>query len=312
MPAPQHERTSTGLTAGIAAYALWGVFPLYFPLLRPAGPVEIIAHRIVWSLVVCLLILAATRSWTAFGALWRSPRTTVLLGVAAAFLAVNWLVYVYAVNSGQTVDASLGYFINPLFTVLLAVLFLRERLRPVQWAALALGTVAVVVIVAGHGTFPWIALCLAASFGMYGFIKSRVGGHVAVAPGLAIETALIAPFAAGYWVWLEAAGRSTFAGHGGWHAAALAATGIITAVPLLLFATATRRLPLSVVGLLQYLTPVLQFLIGVTVQHEAMSPARWAGFGLVWAALVVLVADGARNRRAQVLEARAAADAAGA
>ena len=164
MPAPQHERTSTGLTAGIAAYALWGVFPLYFPLLRPAGPVEIIAHRIVWSLVVCLLILAATRSWTALGALWRSPRTIVLLGVAAAFLAVNWLVYVYAVNSGQTVDASLGYFVNPLFTVLLAVVFLRERLRAVQWTALGLGAVAVVVIAVGHGTFPWIAVGLAAVF----------------------------------------------------------------------------------------------------------------------------------------------------
>lgn len=309
MPDPQPSRTSAGLTAGIVAYALWGVFPLYFPLLEPAGAVEIIAHRIVWSLVVCLLILVATRSWTAFAALWRSPRTLLLLGIAAAFLAVNWLVYVYAVNSGRTVDASLGYFVNPLFTVLLAVVFLRERLRPVQWIALGLGAVAVVVIAAGHGSFPWIALALAASFGMYGFIKSRVGGTVAVAPGLATETALIAPLAVGYWAWLEATGRSTFASSGAWHALALASAGVVTAVPLLLFATATRRLPLSVVGLLQYLTPVLQFLIGVAVQHEEMPAARWAGFALVWVALVVLVWDGLHHRRGPALEARAAAEA---
>ena len=313
MPAPQpSSRVSGGLAAGIAAYALWGVFPLYFPLLEPAGAVEIIAHRIVWSLVVCVVILAASRSWATFGALWRQPRTLLLLGIAAVFLAINWLVYVFAVNSGQTVDASLGYFINPLFTVLLAVVFLGERLRVVQWAALGLGTAAVVVIALGHGTFPWIALALAASFGLYGFIKSRVGGHVEVAPGLATETALIAPLAVAYWIWLSAHGTSTFGAYGGWHAAALASAGVVTAVPLLFFGTATRRLPLSVVGLLQYLTPVLQFLIGVAVQHEEMSTARWAGFALVWAALVVLLVDGFRHRRTQVLEARAAADAAGA
>ncbi len=313
MPAAQpSSRTSAGLAAGVAAYALWGVFPLYFPLLEPAGPVEIIAHRVVWSLVVCVAILAATRSWGAFAALWRRPRTLLLLGVAGVFLTANWLIYVLAVNSGRTVDASLGYFINPLFTVLLAVVFLGERLRPVQWAALGLGTVAVVVIAVRHGTFPWIALGLAATFGLYGFIKSRVGGHVEVAPGLATETALIAPFAVAYWVWLEVHGTSTFAAYGGWHAAALASAGVVTAVPLLFFGTATRRLPLSVVGLIQYLTPVLQFLIGVAVEHEAMSPARWAGFALVWLALVVLVVDGLRHRRTQILEARAAADAAGA
>ncbi len=312
-PVPdQPSRASVGLAAGVAAYALWGVFPLYFPLLEPAGPVEIIAHRVVWSLVVCAAILAVTRSWGAFAALWRQPRTLLLLGIAAVFLAVNWLVYVFAVNSGQTVDASLGYFINPLFTVLLAVVFLGERLRPVQWTALGLGTVAVVVIAAGHGSFPWIALGLAASFGLYGFIKSRVGRHVDVTPGLATETALIAPLAVGYWVWLEVHGTSTFGAYGGWHATALVSAGVVTAVPLLLFATAARHLPLSDVGLIQYLTPVLQFLIGVAVQHEAMSAARWVGFALVWIALVVLVVDGLHHRRTQLLEARAATDAAGA
>ncbi len=309
---PTASRASSGLSAGIAAYALWGVFPLYFPLLEPAGAVEIIAHRVVWSLLFCLVTLAVARSWRQFAELWRRPRTLALLGVAAVFLGVNWTVYVYGVNSGHVVDASLGYFINPLVTVLLAVVFLHERLRPVQWAALGLGTVAVLVIAAGHGTVPWIAVVLALSFGLYGLIKSRVGGHVEAAPGLAAETALLTPFAAGYWVWLSVQGTSTFGAHGGWHAAALASAGIVTAVPLLLFSAATRRLPLSVVGLIQYLTPVLQFAIGVAIQHEEMSGARWAGFALVWAALVVLVVDGARHRRTAVLEARAAAEAAGA
>lgn len=312
MPQPPSSRTGPGLAAGLGAYALWGVFPLYFPLLEPAGPAEIIAHRIVWSLVFCLVVLAVTRSWRALGDVWRRPRTVALLGLAAAFLTVNWLVYVYGVLAGHVVDASLGYFINPLVTVFFAVAFLHERLRPVQWAALGLGAVAVVVIAVGHGAVPWIALVLAVSFGLYGLIKARVGGHVEVAPGLATETALITPLALGYWGWLEVQGTSTFGGYGGWHALALASAGVVTAVPLLLFATATRRLPLSVVGLLQYLTPVLQFTIGVAVDHEQMPPARWAGFALVWVALVVLATDGARHRRAQVLEARAAAEVAGA
>lgn len=303
---PTASRTSAGLTAGVTAYALWGVFPLYFPLLEPAEPVEIIAHRVVWSLVFCLVTLVVARSWRQFARLWRRPRTLGLLGVGALFLAVNWTVYVYGVNTGHVVDASLGYFINPLVTVLLAVVFLHERLRPVQWAALALGTVAVLVIALGHGTVPWIAVVLALTFGIYALIKSRVGGHVEAAPGLAAETALLTPLAAAYWAWLAWHGTSTFSAYGGWHAAALASAGVVTAIPLLLFAAAARRLPLSVVGLIQYLTPMLQFTIGVAVQHEEMSGARWAGFALVWAALVVLVVDGTRHRRTAVLEARAA------
>jgi len=306
------SRASAGLAAGITAYALWGIFPLYFPLLEPAGAFEIIAHRIVWSLVFCLVALAVTRSWPQFARLWRTPRTLALLATAAVFLAINWTVYVYGVNSNHVVETSLGYFINPLVTVLLAVVFLHERLRPVQWGALGLGTVAVLVIALGHGGVPWLAVVLAVTFGMYGLIKSRVGGRVEALPGLAVETSVLAPVAAGYWIWLSAQGASTFSADGPWHAVALASAGVVTAVPLLLFGAATRRLPLSVVGLLQYLTPTLQFIIGVAVQHEAMSPARWAGFALVWAALVVLVVDGARNRRAQVLEARAAAEVVGA
>lgn len=309
---PESQRTSRGLAAGVGAYALWGIFPLYFPLLAPAGAAEIIAHRVVWSFVFCLGLLVVLRQWRAFADLWRRPRTLLLLGTAAVLLAINWLVYVYGVLAGHVVDASLGYFINPLVTVFLAVVFLRERLRPVQWAALGLGAVAVLVIALGHGAVPWIALVLAASFGLYGLIKNRVGRRVDVAPGLATETALITPVALAYWGWLEAHGTSTFAAHGGWHAVALASAGVVTAVPLLMFGTAAKLLPLSAVGLLQYLTPVLQFTIGVAVNHEHMPTARWLGFALVWVALVVLAGDAARHRRAQILEARAAAEAAGA
>ena len=275
MPAPQHERTSTGLTAGIAAYALWGVFPLYFPLLRPAGPVEIIAHRVVWSLLFCVVLLLVTRSWAPFAALLRQPRTLATLGLAAVLLAVNWLVFVYGILTDQVVDDALGYFINPLVTVALAVLVLHERLRRVQWVALAFGAAAVVVITVGYGRVPWIALALTISFALYGLIKKQVGRSVAAAPGLAAETLVLTPLAVGYLGWLQATGAGTFTTHGGWHVAALVSAGVVTAVPLLLFNSAARRLPLSMIGLLQYLTPVLQFLTGVLLLHEHMPPARW-------------------------------------
>lgn len=285
-----------GLAAGITAYALWGVLPLYFPLLAPAGAAEIIAHRVVWSLLFCLVLLLVTRTWTGFVAALRDRRTLGLLAVAAVLLAVNWLVFVFGVLTDRVVDAALGYFINPLVTVALAVLVLRERLRPVQWVALGFGALAVVVITAGYGQLPWIALTLALSFGFYGLIKNRVGRSVAAIPGLAAETLVLAPLALGYLVVLGVDGTGTFAAYGPWHAVALVSSGVVTAVPLLLFNSAARRLPLSVVGLLQYLAPVLQLLIGVLVLHEQMPVARWWGFALVWVALVLLTVDGLRHR----------------
>lgn len=283
-----------GLAAGVAAYAFWGVLPLYFPLLEPAGAVEIIAHRVVWSLLFCLLLLLATRTWPAFLAALRDRRTLGLLALAAVLLAVNWLVFVVGVLTDRVVDAALGYFINPLVTVGLAVLVLRERLRPLQWVALGAGAAAVVVLTAGYGQLPWIALTLAASFGCYGLIKNRVGRSVGAVPGLAAETLVLAPLALGYLVTLGVTGTGSFAAHGTWHAVALATSGVVTAVPLLLFNTAARRMPLSLLGLLQYLAPVLQLLIGVVVLGERMPVARWWGFGLVWLALVLLGVDGVR------------------
>lgn len=288
-----------GLATGLGAYLLWGVLPLYFELLKPSGAVEVVAHRVLWSLIFCAAVLSATRTWRAFGVVLRNRRTMALVATAAVLLAVNWLTFVFAALSGHVVDASLGYFINPLVTVLLAVVVLRERLRRLQWVSLGFGALAVVVITVGYGRLPWVALTLAVSFGVYGLIKNRVGRSVAAAPGLAAETLVLAPVSAGYLIWLQTTGDATFGASGGWHALALAGTGIATALPLLLFGEAARRLPLSVVGMLQYLAPVLQFLIGVLLLHETMPPARWWGFALVWVALVLLTVDGVRNQRSR-------------
>jgi len=309
-PAPLHEPgpgsgpDPRGLLHGVGAYALWGLLPLYFTVLEPAGPDEIVAHRALWSLLVCAVLVAVTRSWRAFVAVLRSPRTLGLLALAVVLLATNWLVFVLAVAADQVVDASLGYFVNPLVTVTLAVVVLGERLRRVQQVALACGAAAVLVLTFAYGKVPWIALTLAVSFGLYGLIKSRVGRRVAVVPGFTAETLVLAPVAAGYLAWLAVRGDSTFVGHGAGHAALLALSGLVTTVPLLLFGAAAARLPLSLVGLLQYLTPVLQLLIGVVVLHEEMPPARWWGFALVWLALVVLGVDAARTSRANALARR--------
>lgn len=300
-----------GLGAGIGAYVLWGVLPLYFPLLQPAGAVEIIAHRVVWSLLFCFVLLVATRTWGSFVTALRHRRTLGLLSIAAVLLAVNWLVFVFGILTDRVVDAALGYYINPLVTVTLAVVVLRERLRVVQWVALGFGVAAVVVITAGYGRLPWIALVLALTFGFYGLIKNRVGRSVGAVQGLTVETLVLAPVALGYLVWMGALGDGTFGTHGPGHALVLASSGIVTAIPLLLFNSAARRLPLSMLGLLQYIAPTLQLLIGVLVLHEQMPAARWWGFGLVWVALVILTVDGVRTSHAQRLDRRASGVSAG-
>lgn len=294
-----------GLATGVGAYVLWGVLPLYFPLLQPAGAVEIIAHRVVWSLLFCLVLLAVTRTWGAFVTALRNHRTLGVLAVAAILLAVNWLVFVFGILTDRVVDAALGYYINPLVTVTLAVVVLRERLRPVQWVALGFGAAAVVVITAGYGQLPWIALVLALTFGFYGLIKNRVGRTVGAVPGLAVETLVLAPVALAYLVWMSLVGQGTFETEGAAHALILASSGVVTAIPLLLFNSAARRLPLSMLGLLQYIAPTLQLLIGVLVLHEQMPAARWWGFALVWTALGILTVDGVRTSRAQRLSRRA-------
>ena len=296
-PTPSPALNRNGLVLGVGAYLLWGFLPLYFQLLAPTAPVEIIAHRVVWSLVLCLVVLALTRSLGTLRTVVRSPRTVVTLAGAGVLLTINWLVYVHGVLSGQTVDAALGYYINPLVTVVIAVIVLGERLRRAQWAALVLGAASVLVISIGVGRLPWIALVLAATFGLYSLVKNRTGRTVGALTGLTVETAAVAPFALGYLGWLTAHGVSSLGTEGTGHTAALVGLGVVTAVPLLLFAGAARRLPLSVVGLLQYLAPTLQFLIAVLAFHEEMPAARWWGFVLVWLALAVLTVDGLRAGR---------------
>ncbi|MEU2022380.1 EamA family transporter RarD [Streptomyces sp. NPDC016469] len=299
-----------GLLSGFAAYGMWGIVPLYWPLLKPAGAVEILAHRMVWSLGVVAVLLLVLRRWSWIGPLLRQPRKLGLLGIAATTITVNWGLYIWAVNSGHVVEASLGYFINPLVTIAMGVLLLGERLRPAQWAAVATGAVAVLVLAVGYGKPPWISLILAFSFATYGLVKKKVdmGGL----ESLTVETAVLFLPALGYLIWLGAQGTSTLTSEGAGHTALLASTGVVTAVPLILFGAAAIRIPLSTIGLLQYMTPIAQFLLGVAYFHEEMPPERWAGFGLVWVALIVLTWDAlrtARRNRARAQAARLAATA---
>ena len=287
-----------GLVFGVAAYALWGVLPLFFLLLRPASAIEIVAWRIVLSLIFCVLLITVTRGWPALTVILRDRRTTLILGGAGALILVNWLVYVYATLSDHVVEASLGYFANPIVTALLGVFVLRERLRVMQWIAIGVTAVAVLVLALNYGQFPFIALALAFSFGFYGLVKKQVGGRVDAVSGLTIETAWLTIPATAALVVLGFGGVLTIGTEGPVQTIAILLAGVVTAVPLLLFAAAARRLPLAYLGLTQYLAPIMQFLIGVFVLHESMPAARWWGFGLVWIALVILTIDMFRAQRA--------------
>lgn len=297
-----------GLLYGIGAYAMWGLVPLFWPLLKPAGAVEILAHRMVWSLVFVGIALLAVRRWSWIPELARSPRKLALITVAAAVISVNWGLYIWSVNTGHVVEASLGYFINPLVTIALGVLVLKERLRPAQWAAVGVGFAAVLVLAIGYGQPPWISLTLAFSFAIYGLVKKKL--NLGGLESLAAETAVQFLPALGYLVWIGTQGTLTFGSEGAGHAALLAATGIVTAVPLVCFGAAAIRVPLSTLGLLQYLAPTFQFLLGILYFHEAMPPERWAGFSLVWLALTLLTWDALRTaRRSRAAMAAASAEA---
>ncbi|MFC9591306.1 EamA family transporter RarD [Streptomyces sp. NPDC056944] len=283
---------------------MWGLVPLFWPLLKPAGAVEILAHRMVWSLAFVGIALLALRRWSWIPELVRSPRKLGLITLAATVITVNWGLYIWSVNTGHVVEASLGYFINPLVTIALGVLVLKERLRPAQWAAVGVGFSAVLVLAVGYGQPPWISLTLAFSFAVYGLVKKKV--NIGGLESLAAETAVQFLPALGYLVWLGTQGTLAFGSHGGGHTALLAATGIVTAVPLVCFGAAAIRVPLSTLGLLQYLAPTFQFALGVVYFHEEMPPERWAGFALVWLALTILTWDALRTAR----KSRAAVEAA--
>ncbi|MEU6209329.1 EamA family transporter RarD [Streptomyces sp. NPDC047023] len=305
MKAENEQRT--GLLYGFGAYGIWGLVPLFWPLLVPAGAVEILAHRMTWSLAVVGIGLLFVRRWSWMRELLRQPRKLALTALAASVISVNWGLYIWSVNNGHVVESSLGYFINPLVSIAMGVLVLGERLRRAQWVAVGISFVAVLVLAVGYGRPPWISLVLACSFATYGLIKKKL--NMGGLESLAAETALLFLPALGYLLWLGAQGRSTFASEGLGHGLLLAATGLVTAVPLVLFGAAAIRVPLSTLGLLQYLAPVFQFGLGVLYFHEAMPPERWVGFSLVWAALALLTWDALRTaRRSRVrLEAAPAA-----
>ena len=292
MPAAPPSQRRIGILYAIGAYALWGGFPLYFLALAPASAVEVVGFRIVLSLLVCALLISITRGWSRFAALLRDRRRSLLMLVAAAVIYLNWLVYIFAALAGHVIEAALGYFINPLVTVLLGVVVLRERMRPAQWAALGIALVAIVVIVVGYGSFPWIAIVLAVTFAAYGLVKRIVGAQVDALAGLTLETAWLAPLAIIQLVLVATVGGGlAFGAHGVPHTLAMLSAGVVTTIPLLLFAAGARRIPLVALGMAQFITPVLQFLVGWLVLHEAMPLERWIGFALVWIALVVLTTD---------------------
>lgn len=288
MPQDDERR---GAAYGLLAYAIWGVFPLYFAALKPAGAWEILAHRILWTLLLCALVLLVRRDLSWARQLWRRPRLGFGVTAAALLIAVNWVIYVAAVLNGKTTEAALGYFLNPIVTVALGVVVLRERLRPLQWVAVAIGALAGIYLSIAAGSVPVIAVSLALSFGLYGLVKKKVGASLEAMHSLTAETAVLAPIAVVMLAVLTTRGDTTFTTDGGWHTTLLVAAGIATAAPLLLFAAAARRVPLVTIGLLQFITPVLQLLCGVLLLDEHMSGTRWIGFGIVWIALAVLSFD---------------------
>ena len=283
-----------GYFYAVSAYVLWGIFPLYFVALAPTRPLEILGWRIVLSLLLCLVILAVQGSLSATLGLLRDRKTAILTAAAGVFIAINWGVFVFATQTGHVVDAALGYFINPLVTALLGVLVLRESLRRLQWVALALGGLAVVVLVVAYGQFPIIALSLAFSFGLYGLVKKMLG-QMGALPGLALESLWVTPVALALLWWEAGHGGLDMGAVGSAHTALLLLAGAVTTAPLLLFAAATRRLPLSTVGFIQYTNPVLQAIVGIVILSEPMPPERWWGFAIVLIALAVFALDSAKT-----------------
>jgi len=304
-PAPS-DRTEQGFGIAYAggAYLLWGLLPLYFLLLVPTGPWEVVAARVIFSLVFCLLLLTIARGWRRIMAIIRQPRLLGWTALAGVLIYINWQVFLIGTLSGHVVETALGYFINPITTVLLGVFVLRERIRRLQWVAIGIAVIAVVVIVVAHGSFPWIALSLTASFGTYGLIKKKIGPAVDAVSGLTLESFWLMPIAIVQLIIVAQTTGITFGTVSTWHTALMLFAGVATAVPLLLFASGARRIDLTVIGMLQFITPIMQFLTGVLLLHEPMPTERWIGFIIVWIAVGVFVFDllraGRRGRRARI------------
>lgn len=267
---------------------MWGAFPLYWPLLQPANPMEIVSHRAVWSLFFCLIALGLGKQLKSTYALLKNPRVFIRLLLAAALISVNWIVYIWGVNNGHVVECALGYYINPLIIISFGVIMLREKMRKLQWTAVGFGALGVNVLTIDYGRLPWIALALAVSWGSYGLVKKQL--NLGALEGLAIETLLSLPIYGGYLIFIGLNGTGQLGSSLGL-SLLLIGGGVVTAIPLLLFNGSTTRLPFTIIGLLQYITPTIQFSIGVWVRHEAMPTARWIGFLIIWAALITLAID---------------------
>jgi chloramphenicol-sensitive protein RarD len=292
------SESSRGFVLGAAAYTMWGLFPLYWPLLEPAGAVEILAHRVAWSLVTMVALVFLVRRTRSMRALLADRRTRLILTGAAIVIAVNWGTYIWGVNNEHVVETSLGYFINPLVTVLMGVVVLSERLRPLQWVALGIAAFAVVGLTVEYGRPPWVALALAFSFGLYGLAKKQAGAGAV--ESLTFETVVLTPVALGYIGYLVWSGTSEFGSNGAGHVVLMALTGVVTAIPLICFGAAATRVSLTTIGLLQYLAPTIQFALGVLLFREPMPTMRWVGFGLVWVALVIFTVEAVNHRRRQL------------
>jgi chloramphenicol-sensitive protein RarD len=289
------SKNKLGLLFGVSAYSLWGAFPLYWPLLEPANALEIVSHRAVWTLVFCLIVLAATKALKSSLATLKRPKVAAKLFLTSVLISINWLVYIWATNNGHVVEASLGYYINPLIIIGFGVLLLKEKMRPLQWVAVSIASIGVLVLTIDYGRLPWIALTLAISWGSYGLIKKQLG--LGALEGLAIETFISAFFYLGYLIYIGNQGTGQF-GHSWGLTILLMSAGAVTAIPLLLFNGSTNRLPFTTIGLLQYITPTLQFSVGVWVRHEDMPTARWVGFLIIWVALTALAIDLIKSSRA--------------
>jgi chloramphenicol-sensitive protein RarD len=287
-----------GILNGIAAYALWGFFPIYWKFLHQVPALQVIGHRIAWSFILLVLIILVTRQWSDFRAAALAPRVIGIYSIAAVLLSINWLVYVWGVNSGFIVETSLGYFINPLLSVLLGVIFLRERLRPAQWIPVIIAAVGVLYLTLVYGRLPWIALTLAFSFGFYGFVKKLA--PLGSLYGLTLETGIVFPLALLYLLGVEFNGTGAFIHDHALTTLLLIGAGAVTTIPLLMFASAARQIPLSVVGLLQYIAPTIQFLIGIFIYREPFDRSHLIGFGIVWVALILFWVENYWARRLPV------------
>ena len=284
-----------GMWFAMACYAIWGVFPLYFRLLAPVPAIDILAHRIIWSLGFLLILLTARQEWRWLGPALRTPRTLGLYALAGIVLAVNWYTYIWAVNAGFVIESSLGYFINPLVSVLLGVVFLHERLRAGQWAAIATAAGGVLFLTLSYGQLPWIALILAFTFGFYGLLKKH--GTLHSMQGLTIETGTLVLPALVLLFFRETSGADSLVSYGWGKTLLLLSTGVVTVLPLVWFASAARLIPLSLLGILQYIAPTLQFLVGLLIFQEPFSTTRLIGFAIIWLALLIYSAEGLRHQR---------------